>query len=217
MANRGAGGQLLRDKRIYIAAILIFAWIFGAVIARPFYDDLGGGDDDDGGEQPPAGQNFVELGTLAGASTRIVIATYGGESSATATATPADGVVATRRRFTLVESLRGGGAAGESLEVWGDPGPGPEGELALEPGEEYLLFLVQREFDGQMQWSAPGEPFAASVGDNGRLQFVVSDRYAADMRSLGWTSGEQRVPFEATLEGVQALAAGGPAPTATAQ
>lgn len=200
----GAGRRLLSDKRIYIAVFLIGAWIVGSVVARPFYDRLNNNDDDDDEPQGGAqGQNFVELTPLVAASTRIVIATLEGD------APPASGdsVTASRRRYVIVEALRGPGQPGEALEVWGDPGPGVDGRLAVEPGTDYVLFLVERVAEGATQWTAPGEPSTAEIEEDGTLAFVVSNRYAADMLRIGWTTGTQRVPFTATLPQVRTLAA----------
>lgn len=197
--NPGGGRRLLRDKRLYIAVFLIGAWAIGSVIARPFYDRL---NEDDEEEQaspaPTAGENFVELAPLVTASTRIVIATFESETSATG-----EGSIV--RTFTIVESLKGGGNVSAPLEVWGAAGARPEDALAVEAGTDYLLFLVERDFDGRSRWTPPGEPSAAAVGADGALEFVVSDRYAADMLRFGWVAGEKRVPFSTTLAEVRAL------------
>lgn len=198
--NPGGGRRLLRDKRLYIAAFLIGAWAIGSVIARPFYDRLNEDDEDErASPTPAAGENFVELAPLVAASTRIVIATFESETSGA-------GETPLVRTFTIVESLKGGGNAAATLEVWGAAASGPDDALALEAGTNYLLFLVEREFDGTSRWARPGEPSAAVVGDEGALEFVVSDRYAADMLKFGWVAGEKRVPFNATLAGVKTLA-----------
>jgi len=201
MADRtpGARRQLLRDKRIYIAVILIGAWIVGSVIARPFYDRLND-DDDDNDDETPRGENYVQLSPLVAASSRIMIATFEEEL---APGTSDTGAV-TRRRYTVVETLKTS-APGSTIEVWGDPGPGEDGKLALEPGTNYVLFLVEREIDGSQRLTAPGEPSVAAVNDDGTLTFIVSNRYAKDMQELGWTTGIQRVPFTATLAEVRAL------------
>lgn len=201
MADRtpGAGRQLLRDKRIYIAVILIGAWIVGSVIARPFYDRLNDDDDDDN-DETPRGENYVQLAPLVAASSRIMIATFEEEL------TPGTGEAGavTRRQYAVVETLKTS-APGSTIEVWGDPGPGEDGRLALEPGTNYVLFLVEREINGSQRLSAPGEPSVAAVNDDGTLTFIVSNRYADDMQELGWTTGTQRVPFTATLAEVHAL------------
>jgi hypothetical protein len=201
----GSARRILRDKRLYIAIVLVGAWAIGSFIARPFYDRAANDDDADQVVDLPGARNYVELARLVQDSTRIVIATLESETAAT-------GTVPTIRNYTIVESLKGGGAAGAPLEVWGDTGPGVEGMLALEPGKDYVLFLVERQIDGTSRWSAPGEPSAAEPGDAGTLAFVVSDRYAADMLRFGWTTGTQRVPFRATLDDVRRLVATPPAP-----
>jgi len=201
MADRtpGAGRELLRDKRLYIAVILIGAWIVGSVIARPFYDRLND-DDDDNDDEMPRGENYVPLAPLVAASSRIMIATFEEEL---APGTGETGAV-TRRRYAVVETLKTS-APGSTIEVWGDPGPGEDGKLVLEPGANYVLFLVDRDIDGGERLTAPGEPSVAAVNDDGTLTFIVSNRYAGDMLELGWTTGTQRVPFTATLAEVRAL------------
>lgn len=195
----GGGRRLLRDKRVYIAVFLIGAWAIGSVIARPFYDRLNEDDEEEASPAPTAGENFVELAPLVTASTRIVIATFESETSAT-------GEGSAVRTFTIVESLKGGGNVSAPLEVWGAAGSRPEDALALKAGTDYLLFLVERDFDGRSRWTPPGEPSVALPGDDGALEFVVSDRYAADMLKLGWVAGNKRVPFTATLAEVKTLA-----------
>ena len=76
----------------------------------------------------------------------------------------------------------------------------------------YVLFLRRfPSLDGGFEWSMTGEPYWARIATGGALMFEATDRYRDEWMEAGRTFPVEGsdAPFEATLEDVRRVVAGG--------
>ena len=174
----------------------------------------------------------VEASTLVGSSDRIVVASYvDGRTETMSKGSASDGaskgsVTERFRRFTVVEVLKGDGAADDQLYLvttdsstfnfGGGKSTYRDYEvLDLKAGTRYVLFLegVSRpegyssEY-GDTLWTSPGEPYLAEIDSDGRLTFIATDVYEDLVEEGGFTPVRgSAAPFELTKEQIKELVA----------
>lgn len=172
----------------------------------------------------------VEAGTLVERSDRILIANYADDQKENILkGTDADGeskgsISERFRQFTVVEVLKGGGSADDTLYVVttessklrfadGKSADSDYEVLGLKDDVDYVLFLkgVNRPDGypvdyGDVLWTSPGEPNIAEIGSDGKLSFLATQVYRDMIADAGLTpvSGSA-APFALTKADIKRM------------
>lgn len=158
---------------------------------------------------------------LLSESDRILVAKYVDETThiipsiSPVTGENTGSVTELYRRFKVVESMKGGGAEGDTIYVvltQGSTLKTPNmGDITntyevvpMTQGESYVLFLAgfprRSKYPsqyGDTVWTIAGEPGIAQVGTDGALVFKASERYKSEN---GTSGSESAAPFTLTKD-----------------
>lgn len=126
------------------------------------------------------------------------------------------------RSYEIVETLRGEPGSGEVIRVWNTPsvfwpatGNTPArtdewGDVTLERGQTYLLFLFLADREGEAIWGHIGTPSIAHVSGE-ELRFLAPQRYFDKLaqRGIAPALADSAAPFDVTLSELRSVVASG--------
>jgi hypothetical protein len=181
-----------------------------------------------GGEEPAASNavgsslDYHAAAAVVSASHRIIVGTYiDARTDEIDLISPVTGEVYGSRtdviwRFEVIETLKGRIPPDEFQEVENTsevdipahdvmPATAWQQEVfSLDAGREFVLFLVEgSDQDGSKPWGLAGIPGVAALDEAGDLEFLVTDEYVEHAQAVGLISGDDRVPFTATLDEIR--------------